>query len=373
MPIGGYDRNDTKLLGNDESYCADVLLQSGIRRLQTSAAVTIEEIFGKDPIADSYFKITNAGAVNDTVRVQVASTTHDSSAPDRDFTAVDLTYTLVAGDVGDEIQLRDNIIIYLNTQSSFTNGPGSGGGLKAQPVKDNPIVHITSRYKGDDSERPNVGDFAVTTTGTTTVQVGWSDFIQRAKPSSLARDPESPHNLGILGISGTVSVLPGAIGSRYFEYFKYSTSSDMRVDGSSTPVVFTIPISTTDDIFISQIRLFGGGNGIKFGQFLAKNVPLTNGIKVEVKSDDQYKQFPLIKSTEDFKNLFSFPSGNDFRIDVQSGADQIISIFKPDVSSVLRKLGTFSTDDYVKITIQDDLTSGVSQLEAISEGFTKEV
>ena len=142
------------------------------------------------------------------------------------------------------------------------------------------------------------------------------------------------------------------------------------MDGSSTPVVFTIPLASDKTVFLAQIRFFGGGSGVKYGQILSKNVILTNGIEVAIKTDDNLITLPLIKTTEDFKNVFaSTPS--DFKIDIQSGADQFIATLQPALSFPLRPAGTFTTDDFIKITIQDDLTSGISQLEALGVGFER--
>ncbi len=109
----------TQLIGDDGLTRAQVETVAGKNRLLTDAVVTVEEIFGQDPIPDSYFTIDAAGAIADTVRLQVAATTGDTTTPDRDIAAVDETYTLIAADVGDELELRDNIITYLNGQSGF--------------------------------------------------------------------------------------------------------------------------------------------------------------------------------------------------------------------------------------------------------------
>lgn len=366
----------SKIVGSDGSTVADVELIAGKKKLLTDATVTVEEVFGQDPFPDSYFKITQAGSIGDTVRLQVAATTADPSAPDSDITAVDLTYTLVSADAGDEFTLRDNIVVYLNAQSSFINAF-----LKAQKVKDIPIVHITSTKRsmsGEFYERPNGGDFNVTTTGVTTVSLGFNDFKARGKSTSLARDPDSPHRLGILGISGSVLVTPGSIENLYIENAKSSGSADMRVGGSlGTPVVFTIPLNATKSVFIQEVRFYGGGNSVKFEQFLSKSGSggLSNGIKVEIKSNNFVTTLPIIKTTEDFKNKFSFGGGGPgatFRIDIQAGADQVAAAFIPEVPFVLKKVGTFPTDDYIKVFVQDDLSSGLSELEMIVRGFLRE-
>jgi len=366
------DQLKVRIFG-DTGLSPDVETKAGKNRLLTDAIVTVEEVFGQDPLPDSYFRIDNTGAENDTIKIDVAATTADPSVPDRDVPAYTKTFTTLLAEVGDEIALRDRIVSELNTDSTFTDTCF----LKANAVKDRSIVHISSRklsMDGEFYERNGAGDFATTVTGTASTTDGFDNFVSRGKSTSLARDPDNPHRLGILGISGSVTTIPGAIGKRFDAFFKNGGSSDMLVDGSVTPVTFRIEADATDDLFFEQIRMFGGGNGIKFGKFLSQNVTLTIGIEVTIKSDNETLVLQLIKSTEDFKNLFSFPSGDAFRIDVQSGSDQFLAIFEPPVTFPIRKSGTFGAgnDDYVQIKIQDDISSGLSQLEGLGVGFKKE-
>jgi len=173
-------------------------------------------------------------------------------------------------------------------------------------------------------------------------------------------------------ITNDVSVTPGAIGDRFFTYLLNGSSSDLRVDGSGTPVVFSAAIHATKKMYVEQLRCFGGCSGIKFEQHLCKNVVLTNGIQFEIKADNKYHALPTIKVTEDWKNSFSYASPNNFRIDIQSGGDQFLAVFQPTVPFPLFPTGSYSPDDYVKVTVADNLypqTSGLSQLECAVVGF----
>lgn len=358
----------TKLIGgNYPYYPADVEYINGKRKMLTDATVTVEQVFGQDPFPDTYFTITNAGATNDTLRVQIAATIYDPSSPDSDYPAVDVTTTVTASEAGNEIALAEKVVTTLNADSNFTQS------LKAKLVPQNSIVHIFSRYRGERYERSAAGSFVVSTTGSVVATAGFDNLISRGKATSLSVDPNFPHKLGVLAISGTVNVLPGSIGKRYEEFFKYSGSRDMRVNGSVTPIDFTVPTSATDDIFISQVRIFGGGNGIKFGSFLNISA-LTNGLHVHIKSDNETLDREPVKKTEDFKNYFSFPTTTGFKVDVQSGSDQLIAIWQPEVPFPIRKQGTFGAgnDDYISIEIHDNLSSGLSQLEALALGFRAE-
>jgi hypothetical protein len=150
-------------------------------------------------------------------------------------------------------------------------------------------------------------------------------------------------------------------------------SSDMKVNGSlATPIVFTIPAEVTKDVFIEEIRFYGNANGIKFGQFLAQNNALTNGILVEAKSDDAVTQLPLLYSTDDLKHKFSFGPGSGFQLHVQAGRDDFMASFRFSASVPIRKVGTYTTDDYIKVSIRDNLTAGIQTLEFIAIGFQEE-
>ena len=83
----------------------------------------------------------------------------------------------------------------------------------------------------------------------------------------------------------------------------------MTVDGSIKPVVFEIPASATTDLFIEDLIFDGQGSGIKFGNFISKNSALTNGLEIEIKSDNVVTTFPMIFTTEDFKNKWAALSG----------------------------------------------------------------
>lgn len=367
---------DAQLRGADGVNVADVTLEDGKKKLETKAAVTVNVQQGIDPLPDTYFTVTNAGAISDTVRVQIAGTANDSSSPDRDYSAVDVTTTLTANEAGDEQALATLIASDLNADAGFIAAKLVASAITTGKRA---IVHISVddeefSVSGEFSERPNAGDVAVSVTGTTTVSLAFDTLISRGKDVSLARDPFNPHKLGILGISGTVSSIPGGIGDRFQEFFKTSGgSSNMLVDGSSVPVDFRIEAIADFDIFITQIRIFGGGNGIKFGQFLSKSGAggLTNGLEFKIKSDDQTTQLvSTLKTTESFKNIFA-TSGSDFQVHVQAGADQMIAILRPLIPIPIRAISTFSPDDFMQFKIQDNITAGVAQLQAVAQGFRR--
>jgi hypothetical protein len=378
------DANDTpignKIIGNDGNLAATVKTKDFENALVTTGTLTAEVVAGFDDFADSWFFIDTAGAIGDTLRVEIAAGAHDSTIPDRDHPAVDVTYTLVLADVGDEIVLRDNVINALNADSNFNVA------FRAGRVQDNAIVHIGAKDIGEFGERPTIGDLEVTTTGTTSISYQNSDnqqIIRRNKENSGQRDPRD-QRLVTQGISGIVQAVPGAAGDIFVQNATDDGTptvdgggtgdADLRVDGSVTPVEFFIPADVEKDIFITELRFYGGGNGIQFTQFLSKNGALTNGILVEIISDEAVLDNLPIRATEDFKNKWAFGSGANFRLDIVSGTDQMLAVLLFENPFPIRKAGTFlSGDDEIRVFIRDDIVAGLTELELLAVGFKREV
>lgn len=345
---------------------------AGKTRLGVDAQVnvTVNELLGKDPLPDTYLDVTAAGAIGDTVRVQVAGINKDTTTPDRDYPAVDVTSTLTATEAGDEIALAELIVSDLNADTNFQNAELIAAAItKGRRA----IVHITVTeesfsLEGEFSERPTAGDVSVSVTGTTTVTLAFDTIISRGKVVSLARDPENPHRLGILGIAGSVSALPGNIGNLFEEKAKNGSSSDLLVDGT-TPVTFTVSASADNDIFIESLHFYSVAAGtMKYLQFLAKNVPLTNGVLVKITSSGgaQKTLFPL-KVTEDFENLFATDPSTSSLTQLPS-ANNLSAVRRPSGVILLQK----GSSDKIEVVIQDDLSAGVaSTFEFFARGFVK--
>jgi len=342
---------------------------AGVRRLRTDAIAQIEQIFGQDNQADSWFAIGTPNdistiTVGDTVRVQIAA------GPDATlYPAIDLTYTVVQEDVdadNPELAVAEKIVTMLNNDSVFKVL------WQSKRVVDNSIVWIGSRIYAEWSERPNSGDFAVTTTGTIVVTVGYDTLVRRGKKTTITKDPYDPR-IGFLGITGEVVQTVKEVGELYIENLEQDPHGSgligMNVDGSVTPVTFWIRPLVDKDIFINEIRWYSTSASVKFGQFLNQPNPLTNGIKIEIKADDSYLLLPLYKSTEDFKNKFS---NGIWSLEAQPSLTSILATFQLDAPFPIRYQGKFATDDYVKVTIQDDLLN-IASLEMLVFGFTRSV
>lgn len=171
-----------------------------------------------------------------------------------------------------------------------------------------------------------------------------------------------------LQVSATTTV--GSISDLFLDYARDGSSNFLlNVDGSVTPKVFEINAGVGKDLLLQELKLAGNDNGIKFGQFMGINSDLTNGILIEIKSEDTIFTWPLIKNTDDIKHLFSFRRGQ-WELDVQAGRDDVVASTLFDPAIVLKAQGTYGTDDYVRVTIQDNLSS-VLQLELIGFGFER--
>lgn len=346
----------------------------GLIGLCSDATVVVESTFGYDTQPDSFFNIINTGAAGSTLQIIIAGTSVDPSSPDRDIPQYSKTFTVVAGEAGDETKLRDRIIQELNADTTFKNTCY----FKAQKATDRGVVYIYSTkfsMSGEFYERPLAGNFSVITTGTAVVQVGFDNLISRSKPITISRDVDSPHRAGLFGITGNVNVVQKALSDLFVKEALYNGSADMRVVGSLvTPRLFRIEAAPLKDVYIDTLIWHGAANGIKFGQFMGKNVLLTNGCQLTIKSDDIITTLPIIKSTEDFKNDFAALSGDgaNFRVDIQSGRDEMLAILKFVNPFIIKAAGTFTPDDYIQVSIKDDLTSGLLNLSFKAKGFQKE-
>lgn len=384
MAISSFNngRGHNSLVGQDglaqDRKVQTTVRSDGLTALATDATVRVESTFGFDQLPDSFFTIVNTGGEGTTWEIYIAGTNADPSIPDRDLPSYTRTFTVLLAEEYDEISFRDRIITELNQDTIFRNQCY----LKAQKATDRGVIHIYSEKfsaSGEFYERPLAGDFSVTIGGSPAdgvVVVGFDNLISRSKPVTITRDFDSPHRLGLFGITGDVNVTSKALSDLYLEQASedgLGVNFDMTVDGSGTPVIFRVEASPTTDIFIQEIRFFGSGNGIQFNRFLNLNQNLSNGILVEIKSEDVITDLPLIKSTDDFKNLFSFPGGDAFRLDIASGRDDFLATFQFPNPFLINAQGTHGAgnDDYIEIRIQDQL-SQVGSLGFIAKGFEKE-
>jgi hypothetical protein len=128
--------------------------------------------------------------------------------------------------------------------------------------------------------------------------------------------------------------------------------SDLRVDGSVTPVVFTFPSDPTKDLNLIGFTFVAVANAMTFGseKFAGLN-KLTNGVKVEVLADGSTGELAAIRQNEDFQHYASI-----------GGFDLLITS-KDVLSSTVNFGGSIKlhagTTDKLTVTIQDDIDAGL--------------
>ena len=160
---------------------------------------------------------------------------------------------------------------------------------------------------------------------------------------------------------------PEPLGDLFFNYALNGGSEQMAVDGSVTTAVFEVPADPTKDLIVNSLLFEALASSINMQDFLGDNSPLANGILIEVKSQDQTFQFLPIKSTLDFDAVFSFGPARSFDLVFANAVDSMIARFGPDTPFTIFKQGTYTTDDYIKVFIRDNLT-GADSIKFIATG-----
>lgn len=148
---------------------------------------------------------------------------------------------------------------------------------------------------------------------------------------------------------------------------KNGSSSNMAVNGSVTPVVFSIEPNANTDMEIHSMCLIAEFTGaVAIGnKFIMDTVAtLTNGVLLESKLSDNICNFGNLKRTRDLIEI-SQPQGG---LNIISGTTSMIQIFLylPPFAR-LCKTGSFSSDDYLKATVRDDLRN-IAYLEMFLQG-----
>lgn len=168
------------------------------------------------------------------------------------------------------------------------------------------------------------------------------------------------------------SAVPQTLANLFFDYAIIDGASqnapfDLNVNGSGTPVDFYVLPDATDDKIINSLVFQAFDGGIKINTFLGQNSELDNGIMVEIKSNDEIFQFQPIKNTQEFDSLFSFGGGRSFELIFASGVDSMVARFGSDIPFILKPQGTYATDDYIKVTVSDNI-SNITRLRFLAVG-----
>lgn len=177
---------------------AEVTASSGKWRLATDAIVTVEEIFGKDNFADTWFQITTPPVGSDTLTLTIENT------GDPPYYQKVITFPSGLNTFGDEA--ADYIVGQLNADSNFV-----GEWWRAKRL--NNIVFVISQKVAERGESTGLSPDAFTVETTGTLQVYKpaenGEIILRRKTTFLTPDPRD-NRLGVLGVRGEVSTLQRA-------------------------------------------------------------------------------------------------------------------------------------------------------------------
>lgn len=172
-----------------------------------------------------------------------------------------------------------------------------------------------------------------------------------AKRVDVEADFDDVHRMAVESI-----VTPTSVSNRFELDAMNGGSNDLNVNGSGTPVTFSIVAEATFDLFITEMRLHGIDGGIRFDRFLGLNSALSNGIDFSIKSNDLPVDLDPIFTTADIKARFATIGG--WALDPASGGDHFLGSFDLVVNNLaIRKQGTFGTDDILSIIINDNLST----------------
>lgn len=331
----------TRIINNSENTVADIEYICEKNRLYVQA------VTGIDPVADTNLTILNSGNPGDTIEINIPS---DS---------ISVTTIVQVSDT--PLVLTNRIISNLNGDINFSNK------YIALGVSDNPKLFISSLLYGSEGERTEDNSVIVNITGSIEYCLCDDKILRRCKPIALGKTINDP-GVTTLKVSGDLLTEPGELGELVNNFALNGGSKALNVDGSITPIEFTIDAHPTKNKYITELRLFGLALSIKFEQFLSIST-LTNGIIIEIKSNDKIVQFPIIKDTEHIIDYFS--NINNSFILQGVGKDKISSARLFPNPFILKKQGTSLVDDYVKVIIRDNLSS-ITNLEFLSFGFLKE-
>ena len=133
------------------------------------------------------------------------------------------------------------------------------------------------------------------------------------------------------------------------------TGSDaLNVNASAgSPQVFKFEPDANNDVELMQLAFTAETGTIDFGnKFLTGTSALTNGILIELKAGDASFAIGNMQRTS---HLMEFASLGGVEMYI-SGQDIIRAVRALPSGVILKKLGTYGTPDYIKVTIRDNLS-----------------
>ena len=142
-----------------------VVRGDGVTAVPIDGVVQVQSTFGADQQPDTFFRCVETGGIGTTWTIDIAGTSKDSTAPDRDAPAFQKVFVVTASDEGDEEKFINRMVTELNQDTVFRNQCY----FKCQKATDRAILHLYSEKfsaSGEFWERPFANDFQVTIGGT---------------------------------------------------------------------------------------------------------------------------------------------------------------------------------------------------------------
>jgi len=151
------------------------------------------------------------------------------------------------------------------------------------------------------------------------------------------------------GSSIGTTIVPDNLSNLVRGYCLNGASSDLRVDGDPTPQVFTFLADATYDIALSDITLVFQATQIQFSRLKFGRIsPLTNGVKIEIRSSGTTTEIGNIKHNAHF---YEWASGRNVTLHDDGDESLLSATFQ--IGGAVTLVG--GSGDFVRVTIRDDL------------------
>lgn len=153
-----------------------------------------------------------------------------------------------------------------------------------------------------------------------------------------------------------IGVIPGAnpVTRGYAPLLKTGGGSeDMVVDGSTTPVVFSVGADPDDDLVLQELRLIMVADSIEWLNFGKGAGVLSNGLLIEAQLDGAASPTELFNLTRN-EGFFRMQSP----VKDSTSGDAIVGASLGFAGEMI----THGSGDFVRITVRDDLTSALRKI-----------
>jgi len=154
-----------------------------------------------------------------------------------------------------------------------------------------------------------------------------------------------------LAPGNSVTVTPANPQNIIKNRLEYGGSDNLLVDGGSSPTVFSYNADPTQNVRLVEIRFVMVADAIECdGAHFGPISTVASGVKLEVQAGGSLSEIAVVKQTEDFLDFYS-PGGIFF--DRTGLKDIIVAAIHLGGAPVLEA----GSSDFVKVTVQDDLTA----------------